>query len=159
MTIPDPKISFPGATTPPEPPNVGPVLPERSKPNMVPLIRWVQAGEWQEADDPSPPGYAEQWVQTFETDHPNAFALTVVVDSMRPEFTKGDIVVVDPGLEPASGDYVIAKNGADATFKQLVRDGANVLLKPANDRYPIKDVTGQPVKIVGVVVGKQKQYQ
>ena len=26
-----------------------------------------------------------------------------------------------------------------------------------NDRYPIKDVTGQPVKIVGVVVGKQKQ--
>jgi len=146
-------------STPPEPPNVGPASPDRIQPKMVPLISWVQAGDWREVDDPYPPGYAEQWVQTFETDHPNAFALTVVGDSMQPEFTKGDIIIVDPGLEPASGDYVIAKNGEDATFKQLIRDGASVLLKPANDRYPIKDVTGQPVKIVGVVVGKQKQYR
>lgn len=65
---------------------------------------------------------AISWVQTFETDHPNTFALTVVGESMQPEFTKGDIIFVDPGLEPASGDYVIAKNGEDATFKQLIRE-------------------------------------
>lgn len=126
---------------------------------MVPVISWVQAGDWHEVDDPYPPGYAEQWVQTFETNHPNAFVLTVVGHSMQPEFTKGDIIIIDPGLEPVSGDYVIARNREDATFKQLIRDGASVLLKPANDRYPIKDITGQPVKIVGVVVGKQKQYR
>lgn len=135
------------------------VSPQSEPPKTVPLISWVQAGDWNEVTDPYPPGYAERWVKTFETDHPNAFALTVVGDSMQPEFTDGDIIIVDPGLQPQSGDHVIAKNGESATFKQLLLDGSSVLLKPLNDRYPIKDVTGQPVRIVGVVVGKQKKYR
>lgn len=78
---------------------------------------------------------------------------------MEPEFTEGDIVVVDPGLEAASGDYVIAKNGEEATFKQLIVDGGSVYLNPLNTRYPIKDMTGVEMKIVGVVVEKKNRYR
>jgi SOS-response transcriptional repressor LexA len=60
-----------------------------------------------------------------------------------------------PGLEVVSGDYVIAKNGKQATCKQFIVDGSNIYLKTVNNRYPIKDMTGIEMKIVGVVVEKR----
>jgi len=76
------------------------------------------------------------WVQTFERDHPNAFALTVVGDSMQPEFTKGGIIIIAPELEPVSGSYIVAKNGAKTTFKQFVMDGRSV---PETAQQPVSD--------------------
>jgi len=109
-------------------------------------------------DDPFHLGEAEEWVNTTATNHPNAFALVVKGDSMEPEFTEGDIIIVDPGRAYGNLSYVVVKNGTEATFKQLVIDGASVYLKPLNDRYPIKDITGIEIEIVGVVVEKTKRY-
>lgn len=78
---------------------------------------------------------------------------------MEPEFVDGGVVVVDPGLDVHSGDYVIAKKGDEATFKQLVMDGSGIFLKPMNNRYPIKEITGGEMRIVGVVVAKGKRYR
>lgn len=124
----------------------------------IPLISWVQAGEWQTVEDPFSPGDAEEWISTTEKLGKHAFALTVHGDSMEPEFNSGDILTIDPDRSAASGSYVIAKNGEEATFKQLVLDGSSVYLKPLNDRYPIKDMTGVDFRIVGVVVEKRKRY-
>lgn len=139
-------------------PNFSPAPPPRNAPRQIPIISWVQAGDWQDVFDPYQPGYAEDWITTTETTHPNAFGLAIHGDSMEPEFQEGDIITVDPGREAISGSYVVAKNGQEATFKQLVIDGNNVYLKPLNTRYPIKDVTGMEIKIVGVVVEKRKRY-
>jgi SOS-response transcriptional repressor LexA len=71
----------------------------------------------------------------------------------------GYFVVVDPGQDNDPGSYVIAKNSnQEATFKQLTRNGSNVYLKPLNDRYPIRDMTGIEFRIAGVVVEKRKKY-
>ena len=140
-----------------EPPNISPG-PDIHPSQRVPIISWVQAGDWQEVYDPFQPGYAEEWIDTAATNHQNAFALRVHGDSMAPEFVEDDIITVDPGREPTSGSFIIAKNGHEATFKQLVIDGSSVYLKPLNDRYPVRDVTGQPLRIVGVVVEKRKRY-
>jgi len=143
---------------PTETPNFSPAPPPRNDPRQIPIISWVQAGDWQDVFDPYQPGYAEDWITTTETNHPNAFGLVIHGDSMEPEFMEGDIITVDPGREAISGSYVVAKNGQEATFKQLVIDGNNVFLKPLNTRYPIKDVTGMEIKIVGVVIEKRKRY-
>lgn len=140
-----------------DPSNISPG-PSMANAQKIPIISWVQAGDWQDVFDPYQPGVAEDWVLTTETNHPNAFALVVHGDSMEPEFLEGDIVTVDPGRDAINGSYVIAKNGEEATFKQLVIDGSNVYLKPLNTRYPIKDITGIEIKIVGVVVEKRKRY-
>lgn len=139
----------------PEHPNISPGPPILKK---IPVISWVQAGEWSEVVDQFQPGYAEEWIDTTATNHPNAFALVVRGDSMEPEFTDGDVITVDPGREAISGSYIIAKNGDEATFKQLVIDGSSVFLKPLNPRYPIKDMTGVEFRIIGVVVFKGKGY-
>jgi len=126
---------------------------------QVPLISWVRAGGWINPQAQTTPGHADEWIETTATTNENAFALTVFGDSMAPEFGYGDVVIVDPGRPPLTGSYVIAVNGdSEATFKQLVIDGPAVFLKPLNPRYPIREITGQDVRIVGVVCEKRKRY-
>ncbi len=124
----------------------------------VPLISWVQAGKWREAIDLYTPGDAEDWIETTVPIKENTFALRVDGDSMEPEFPAGVLIVVEPDLDPQPGDYVIAKNGDDATFKQLVKDGSDWLLKPLNDRYPIKPLES-PCKIIGVVRSLERRFR
>ena len=139
----------------PEQASVGPA-PERS--GRVPLISWVQAGDWSHAADLLHPGEAVEWIDTSVTVRPHTFALRVEGDSMEPEFAPGTILVVEPEMDAYPGDYVIAKNGDDeATFKQLVRDGADLYLKPLNARYPIKPLGNS--RIVGVVREAVKRYR
>jgi SOS-response transcriptional repressor LexA len=54
-------------------------------------------------------------------------------------FQKALSIVIEPEMKPIPGDYVIALNvEIETTFKQLVKDGGEFLLKPLNTRYPIK---------------------
>jgi len=154
-------------------PNTPPNTSPHHEPHQtikIPLISWVQAGDWQYAADPMPPGVADEWIETSATRSEHAYALTVHGDSMEPEFASGDIITVDPERQAENGSYVVVKNGAEATFKQYVKNGAeatfkqyvmdgpSVFLKPLNNRYPIKDMTGVDFRIVGVVVEKRKRY-
>jgi len=145
------------AATPPlhEPSNVS-AAPERR--HRVPLISWVQAGDWSHAADLLHPGEGFEWIDTSVSVQAHTFALRVEGDSMEPEFAPGTILVVEPEMDAHPGDYVIAKNGDDeATFKQLVRDGADLYLKPLNPRYPIKPLGHS--RIVGVVREAVKRYR
>lgn len=138
--------------------NTGNVVPVSSTVRNVPLISWVQAGHWNEAVDMHEPGYAEDWEPTTERVGPNAFALRVQGDSMEPEFPAGGIVIVDPSVEARNGDYVIAKVGGSATFKQYVEDAGRAYLKPLNARYQIIEMT-EGCSIAGVVVSQNKRYR
>ncbi|WP_297360407.1 LexA family transcriptional regulator [Thauera sp.] len=139
----------------PEPASISP-SPERV--GRVPLISWVQAGDWSHAADLLHPGEALEWIDTGVRVRPHTFALRVEGDSMEPEFAPGTILVVEPEMDAYPGDFVIAKNGdGEATFKQLVRDGADLYLKPLNARYPIKPLGHS--RIVGVVREAVKRYR
>lgn len=126
---------------------------------VVPLISAVQAGMFKEFVD----NY-QQNDQEFE-DIPvtvpvnrYTFALRVQGDSMEPAFAEGMVVIVEPELDPQPGDYVIARNGDDeATFKQLVKDGPDWMLKPLNPRYPIKPLAD--AVIVGVVRAAMQRFR
>ena len=86
------------------------------------------------------------------------FALRVQGDSMEPKFTESMLLIVEPELDPQHNDFVIVKNGSEeTTFKRLVRDGDDWLLKPLNERYPIKPLGKNT--IVGVVRGVTEQFR
>jgi SOS-response transcriptional repressor LexA len=125
----------------------------------VPLISFVQAGDWAEAVEEFSPEEAEEFLPVTSTVGPRTFGLRVVGNSMEPEFREGEIVIVDPDREAETGAYVVAKiNHDEATFKQLIKDGGSVFLRPLNSAYPIMDVTGRDLRIVGRVVEKVKRY-
>ncbi|WP_391540669.1 LexA family protein [Lonepinella koalarum] len=50
----------------------------------------------------------------------NAFALKIKGDSMEPDFIEGDVIIVDPKIQPHAGEFVVAVNGDyEATFKKI----------------------------------------
>jgi SOS regulatory protein LexA len=115
-----------------------------------------------EAGFPSPA--EEELADTLSLDrllikNPDAtFLLKVEGDSMAGAgILPGDMVVVDKGQQPKSGDIVIAEVDGQWTMKYLSKRGKSVLLVPANPRYqPIKPK--QELKIAGVVTAVVRRY-
>lgn len=117
----------------------------------VPLISWVQAGQWCEISDQFPPGDAESWRETTAKVSSGAFALRIVGDSMEPAIPRGAVVIVDPAIEATNGRVVVVRQNGDseATIKRLVIEGGVRYLKPDNPRYPIMEMRADAV-ICGV---------
>jgi SOS-response transcriptional repressor LexA len=91
-----------------------------------------------------------------------AFALRIHGDSMKPEFSIGEVIIVDPAVMPRIGEYVVAKietgNGENkkAFVKQPVRHKDQICLKPFNDKNQPMKITD--AEIIGCVVSKIKEY-
>ena len=128
----------------------------------VPLISWVRAGEMDEIqDDIYPPGFAEEWVDVYDTSPGDpSFALRVSGDSMTapagntPTFPEGTIIIVDPTQGGNAGDFVVAKDvlTQQATFKKLTTDGGRWYLRPLNPSYPTIEIDDPSVRVIGKVI-------
>ncbi|MBS1170591.1 MAG: peptidase [Burkholderiaceae bacterium] len=138
------------------PPNIEPANNGMTR---IPLISYVQAGGMTEAVDPYSIGDAAEWLLTDLELSANSFALRVKGDSMLPEFREGDIILVDPAVEPMPGDFVVAKNGEnEATFKKYRPRGINERgekvfeLTPLNDDYESMRSDITPIRIIGTMI-------
>ncbi len=87
------------------------------------------------------------------------FLLKVSGDSMSGAgILPGDMVLVDKGQAPKSGDIVIAEVDGEWTMKYLKKRGENVALIPANQKYqPIRPK--KELKIAGVVTAVVRKYK
>jgi SOS regulatory protein LexA len=87
------------------------------------------------------------------------FLLKVSGDSMSGAgILPGDMVIVDKGQTPKSGDIVIAQVDGEWTMKFLRKRGDSVTLLPANPNYkPIKP--RNELKISGVVTAVVRKYK
>jgi SOS regulatory protein LexA len=87
------------------------------------------------------------------------FLLKVSGDSMSEAgILPGDMVLVDKGQVPKSGDIVIAEVDGEWTMKYLKKRGDSVALVPANPRYkPIRPK--KELKIAGVVTAVVRKYR
>lgn len=83
------------------------------------------------------------------------FALMVLGDSMEPEFSEGDIIIIDPEGVARDGSYVLAWHNEEHIFRQLVVDGDKWLIKALNDDYPVQQLSG-PDAVQGVITQKTK---
>jgi SOS-response transcriptional repressor LexA len=140
--------------------NVTEVEPRR----RVPLISWVQAGDFEDVHDWLQPGEALDWVDVYDTVPSDpSFALRVNGDSMTSphsgelSFPEGTIIVVDPTRGGDAGDYVVAKDvlTQKATFKRLTTDGARWFLKPLNPAYPTIEIDDPALRVIGRVIEYQ----
>lgn len=124
----------------------------------VPLISWVQAGDWAEASDPYPPGEAEAWIPSLKAHSERAFALRVRGDSMTAShgrsYPQGSIIIVEPERRlPVNGERIVAKleGSNEVTFKVFKEEDGRRWLQPLNPNHePIR----QPFRVLGTVIGK-----
>lgn len=117
--------------------------------DYVPLISMVQAGSFCEAIDSLYVGDSFEQIPTSYPKKRHTFALEVSGESMMPRFSPGMRLIVEPEMDYQSGDFVIAKNGGDATFKQIVKDGGVWYLKPLNPQFPTLPLAD--AHVIGVV--------
>ena len=116
-----------------------------------------------EAGFPSPA--EEELVDTLSLDElliqdrEATFLLKVSGDSMSGAgILPGDMVIVDKGQVPKSGDIVIAEVDGQWTMKYLRKRGSAVTLIPANPKYkPIEPKN--ELKIAGVVTAVVRKYK
>ena len=130
----------------------------------VPLISWVQAGNFEEAVDSYARGTGQQMIQTTARVGRLAYALAVKGNSMvnprddRRTFPEGSIIIVDPARPLENGALIIARleNEAETTFKQYVTDAGREMLVPLNPQFPTIELS-KPMIFCGVVVSKAEQ--
>lgn len=126
---------------------------------IVPVLTWVQAGALHSTEDLYPyAGAAEEYLSvSVRGEH--CFSLKVRGDSMLPDFREGDMIVIDPDLQPRSGDYVVVviDGTGEATFKRYMKKKDGEVLMPLNPDYtPI--VLLPEHRIVGKVVRLVRNY-
>lgn len=127
----------------------------------VPVIDWVAAGAWHEANAVMAYDAFEYLPRPFNFPK-NGFALRVRGISMLPKFEPGDYIYVNPNygfLELKNGDLVVVREGDndEATFKQIVigETVQDMHLKPLNPDWPEQKMTPKSEwELVGKVVGK-----
>lgn len=82
------------------------------------------------------------------------YVLMVLGDSMLPEFEEGEVIVIQPGMPPQDGNYVVALHNGEYTFRQLVKLDDQWQLKALNDSYPTEPLASlEDVK--GVITQKK----
>ena len=132
-----------------------------TKMRRIPVISWVQAGQFTECKAAEVFSEVDKWVETSLRIGDSSFALEVKGDSMTnpnglPTIPEGATVIVAPDAEPLNGKIVVARlDGTnEATVKKLVIDGPQKFLVPLNPRYPNISINGNCL-IIGVVKGVQ----
>jgi len=87
------------------------------------------------------------------------FLLKVSGDSMTGAgIMPGDMVIVDKGQAPKSGDIVIAQVDGEWTMKYLRKRGETLSLIAANPKYP-PITPKRELKISGVVTAVVRKYK
>ena len=131
-------------------------LPGLAVSGAVPLISWLQAGDWVVVVNNDAPGWCGQTIRTAGSIGKHTYALRVINDAMTnpcgyPSFPEGTLLIVEPELVPVPNDYIIVRCGnREATFKKLIKDGDDWYLKPLNPEYPTRPLPDDAV-ICGVV--------
>lgn len=125
----------------------------------VPLLSTVPAGNWREIVDEYMVGGAPDYDYSTKDLGEHGFALTVDGDSMLPDFRNGDVIFINPDMQPKPGCFVVARNHKlEATFKRYRPRGMNdkgedyFELVPLNEDYPTLRSDQMAIEIIGVVV-------
>jgi len=126
---------------------------------MIPVISWIQAGEFCE-NNVVELHEVEEWLPCPANASDRAFGLRVKGDSMTSpnggdrSYPEGIVIYVDPEVEVRSGKRVIAKSivSHEATFKTYIEDNGVKYLIPINPQFPTVPIT-KDVHICGVIIG------
>jgi SOS regulatory protein LexA len=122
----------------------------------IPMVGSVQAGF------PSP---AEEVLRDFMsmdeyliTKPETSFLLQVSGDSMTGAgIMEGDLVIIEKGRDPKTGDIVIAEVDGEWTMKYFHKKGKQIILEAANPKYP--DIHPRTeLRLGGIVTAVIRKY-
>ncbi|MBF0146111.1 MAG: helix-turn-helix domain-containing protein [Magnetococcales bacterium] len=125
----------------------------------IPLISWDELAKFCGASKEDFNPEVISWIPVAPKASERCFAMKVPDDSMEPEFSEGEIIIIDPTREGSHNQFLVAHEGNNRpTFKQLIHHSDHRYLKPLNSRYPLIEVRGD-LHVCGVTICKYKEYE
>lgn len=116
---------------------------------LVPVINKVSAGYPADFNDLDyPVGIADDYVRCPDLHDPNAFAVRVIGDSMKPKFKEGDIVVFSPAAEVHNGNdcFIRFSTPHETSFKRVFFEKNDCIrLQPRNEKYSPLIIKGKRI--------------
>lgn len=123
----------------------------------IPILEYNEASSWTIDSALAQLGQHETIMTNLE--HPQStFALRLRDDSNAPQYQPGDIVVINPAIQPKPGRMILASNNGDSIFAQYRDSGINERgdqvfeLHPLNPIYAPMRSDRTPLAIVGAMV-------
>ncbi|OHC64247.1 MAG: phage repressor protein [Rhodocyclales bacterium RIFCSPLOWO2_02_FULL_63_24] len=83
------------------------------------------------------------------------FALMVLGDSMEPEFSEGEVILIEPEGLATDGSFVVAQLAGEWIFRQLIRQREGWRLQALNPACPAVDIPDLDA-VKGVIIQKSK---
>ncbi len=124
----------------------------------VPVIDYAEASTWASVYDRN----SSEMRETISTnlDVPaSTFAIRINGNSMEPRFNIGDVVIINPSIQPRPGDFVVASDDqGQSTFRQYRAAGINERGEDIFELVPLNAIYGpmrsdrQKISIVGVLI-------
>ena len=127
--------------------------------NPIPVISWVAAGSFEPIETVLKDAEINEYLPPIRECGKNGYGLVVTGISMLPKFEPEDRIYVNPDfqvMDLKTGDLVIVSCAGDseATFKQLIIEGATKYLKPLNPKWDEQIIRlTEGCRLVGKVVG------
>lgn len=140
----------------------------------IPLLTKVQAGQLvSRGQVPNEAAATEcgDYIVVDDDTPDGCFALQITGKSMSPNFLNGDVIVVDPNLQPHPGDFVVGERvcpitgDLETTFKKyrdrgVDKDGRDVFeLVPLNPDFPTFNSAEEHLSILGVMIEHRRSYR
>jgi len=126
----------------------------------VPLLKWHQIVQMVTLEELPCLIHAEMLLET-SVPGKRTFALQVRDNSMRPLFSQGEVIFVDPDVPCAPGDYVVVESEDGrperALLRQLEVNGGQVILHPLHKAYTNLSLTKRQ-RILGRVMQLRKNF-
>lgn len=128
----------------------------------APVLNFVQAGAFCEYHDNA---ISDEFEPVIGDAGDNVYWIVLEGDSMMPDFESGELVLIDPDMQPNPADYVVAlrKGEKAVTFKKWRPRGFDEAtgeeysqLIPSNPDFPIIDSRFTPFSICGVAVQRNQ---
>lgn len=121
----------------------------------VPVISWSEAKIWPDLDLTK----FEEWLPANFKCGKNGYGLTVIGESMLPDFRPYDKIYINPDFKTddlKTGDLVIVacEQETEATFKKLIVESNGMFLEPLNPKWHEKIIKlRKECKLIGKVIG------
>lgn len=119
----------------------------------LPILTWDDIQPWLDnlIDAKKKP---PEWISTEKQVGSKAFSLKIETDSYGLMFKKGSLIILDPDRAPQDGDLILVKlkSEPDILFKQFIKDGNDIYLRPVNTEIHRMKLLDEPYKLLGTFI-------
>ena len=123
----------------------------------IPIISYEQLKNW-DVSHPLDINQESEFIMTSTRSSESAFALKIIGDAMAPDFIEGDVIVIDPTIQPQRGEFILAKCNDAVYFRKYRIDhyneggGLQFVLSPINGDYASLSSMQNDIVLIGTMV-------